>query len=169
MPAWSLARLRACSSLGFDLVTRAIDPEDAASARACSPSILERERPAGIVLSPPLSDDLDLLGCAAMRRSGSSRSRPASGRAIGRAGSRHRRARRRPSDRAASRCRLAIAAWASSKDRRTIGRRRFATMASSMRFAKRNRRRSHGPLTGDFTFQVGGRGGRQPASRAAIR
>jgi len=58
-----LGALRACSSLGFDLVTRAIDPagEHPSSLLA---SILEHERPAGIVVSPPLSDDLDLLGCA---------------------------------------------------------------------------------------------------------
>jgi LacI family transcriptional regulator len=55
--------LRACSSLGFDLVTRAVDPhhEDRVS-RLCS--ILERERPAGLILSPPLSDDLELIRAA---------------------------------------------------------------------------------------------------------
>jgi LacI family transcriptional regulator len=58
-----LGALRACSSLGFDLVTRAIDPEGENPARLLT-AILEHERPAGIVVSPPLSDDLDLLSCA---------------------------------------------------------------------------------------------------------
>jgi LacI family transcriptional regulator len=58
-----LGALRACSSLGFDLVTRAIDPAGDHPSGVLA-SILEHERPAGIVVSPPLSDDLDLLGCA---------------------------------------------------------------------------------------------------------
>jgi LacI family transcriptional regulator len=58
-----LGALRACSALGFDLVTRAIDPEGENPARLLA-SILEHERPAGIVVSPPLSDDLELLSCA---------------------------------------------------------------------------------------------------------
>ena len=58
-----LGALRACSSLGFDLVTRAIDPEGEDPARVLA-AILDHERPAGIVVSPPLSDDLDLLSCA---------------------------------------------------------------------------------------------------------
>ena len=58
-----LGALRACSSLGFDLVTRAIDPASESPARLLA-SILEHERPAGIVVSPPLSDDLELLACA---------------------------------------------------------------------------------------------------------
>lgn len=55
--------LRACSSLGFDLVTRAIDPAGDYPSDLLA-SILEHERPAGIIVSPPLSDDLDLLACA---------------------------------------------------------------------------------------------------------
>lgn len=58
-----LGALRACSSLGFDLVTRAIDPAGENPARLLA-SILEHERPAGIVVSPPLSDDLELAACA---------------------------------------------------------------------------------------------------------
>jgi LacI family transcriptional regulator len=55
--------LRACSSLGFDLVTRAVDPHDENRVSLLS-AILERERPAGLILSPPLSDDLDLITAA---------------------------------------------------------------------------------------------------------
>lgn len=55
--------LRACSSLGFDLVTRAVDPHHANRVGTLS-SILERDRPAGLILSPPLSDDLDLIAAA---------------------------------------------------------------------------------------------------------
>jgi len=62
-----LGALRACSALGFDLVTRAVDPTSADRGRLLS-SLVERERPAGIVLPPPLSDDLDLL--QAMKRMG---------------------------------------------------------------------------------------------------
>jgi len=58
-----LGALRACSSLGFDLVTRAIDPAGENPARLLG-SILEHERPAGIIVSPPLSDDLDLVASA---------------------------------------------------------------------------------------------------------
>jgi LacI family transcriptional regulator len=58
-----LGALRGCSSLGFDLVTRAIDPEDEDRLRLLS-LILEREKPAGIILSPPLSDDIGLLRTA---------------------------------------------------------------------------------------------------------
>ena len=62
-----LGALRACSALGFDLVTRAVDPMREDRKHLLS-SIIERERPAGIVLPPPLSDDIDLL--TAMRRAG---------------------------------------------------------------------------------------------------
>jgi LacI family transcriptional regulator len=55
-----LGALRACSSLGFDLITRAIDPQSGDPWRSLSP-IVERERPMGIILSPPLSDDAQLL------------------------------------------------------------------------------------------------------------
>lgn len=58
-----LGALRGCSSLGFDLVTRAVDPEDDNRVRLLS-SILERERPAGIILSPPLSDDSEFIVAA---------------------------------------------------------------------------------------------------------
>lgn len=58
-----LGALRGCSSLAFDLVTRAIDPEDDDRLRLLS-SILEREKPAGIILSPPLSDDIGLIEIA---------------------------------------------------------------------------------------------------------
>lgn len=55
-----LGALRACSSLGFDLVTRSVEPNGHLAARLLL-SIVERERPAGIILAPPLSDDLELL------------------------------------------------------------------------------------------------------------
>jgi LacI family transcriptional regulator len=58
-----LGALRACSSLGFDLVTRAIDPAGDSPAHLLG-SILEHERPAGIIVSPPLSDDLELVASA---------------------------------------------------------------------------------------------------------
>ena len=62
-----LGALRACSALGFDLITRAVDPASENRARLLS-SIIERERPAGIVLPPPLSDDVALL--AGVKRAG---------------------------------------------------------------------------------------------------
>jgi len=55
-----LGALRACSSLGFDLIMRSIDPQAGDPWRAISP-IVERERPVGVILSPPLSDDAELL------------------------------------------------------------------------------------------------------------
>jgi LacI family transcriptional regulator len=58
-----LGALRGCSSLGFDLVTRAVDPQDMNRVRLLA-SILERERPAGLILSPPLSDDLEFIQAA---------------------------------------------------------------------------------------------------------
>jgi LacI family transcriptional regulator len=58
-----LGALRGCSALGLDLVTRAIDPDDENPSRMLA-SILDRERPRGIVVSPPLSDDPEFLGCA---------------------------------------------------------------------------------------------------------
>jgi LacI family transcriptional regulator len=58
-----LGALRSCSSLGFDLVTRAVDPHDEHRFRLLS-SIIDRDRPAGIILSPPLSDDLEFIRTA---------------------------------------------------------------------------------------------------------
>src|SRR4051795_12269827 len=58
-----LGALRGCSSLGFDLVTRAVDPHESNRVRLLS-VILERERPAGLILSPPLSDDIELIDAA---------------------------------------------------------------------------------------------------------
>lgn len=58
-----LGALRGCSALGFDLVTRAVDPHDAGRFRLIA-SILEREQPAGLILSPPLSDDLGFIEAA---------------------------------------------------------------------------------------------------------
>lgn len=55
-----LGALRACSSLGLELITRSIEPGGGTAATRLL-AIVERDRPAGIVLSPPLSDDLDLL------------------------------------------------------------------------------------------------------------
>lgn len=58
-----LGALRGCSALGFDLVTRAIDPDSHDRPRLFM-SILERERPAGLIVPPPLADDLDLIRAA---------------------------------------------------------------------------------------------------------
>jgi LacI family transcriptional regulator len=58
-----LGALRGCSSIGFDLVTRAVDPQDANRIRLLV-TILERERPAGLILSPPLSDDIEFIEAA---------------------------------------------------------------------------------------------------------
>jgi LacI family transcriptional regulator len=58
-----LGALRACSALGVDLITRAIDPDGGDSSRLLS-LIIDRDRPTGIILSPPLSDDLALLESA---------------------------------------------------------------------------------------------------------
>src|ERR1043165_7910513 len=58
-----LGALRGCSSLGFDLVTRAVDPEDDNRLRQLA-SILEGQRPAGLILSPPLSDDIEFIETA---------------------------------------------------------------------------------------------------------
>jgi LacI family transcriptional regulator len=55
-----LGALRACSSLGCDLVTRSVDPGGTDRARLIA-SILERQHPVGIVVSPPFADDVDLL------------------------------------------------------------------------------------------------------------
>lgn len=62
-----LGALRGCSSRGFDLVVRAVDPHDENRFRQLA-SILERERPAGLILSPPLSDDIEFIETA--RRAG---------------------------------------------------------------------------------------------------
>ena len=62
-----LGALRGCSSFGFDLATRAVDPHDEDRFRLLA-SILERERPAGLILSPPLSDDIRFIETA--RRAG---------------------------------------------------------------------------------------------------
>ena len=58
-----LGALRGCASLGFDLVTRAVDPSAKNRSQLLS-AILERERPAGLILSPPLSDDIELIEAA---------------------------------------------------------------------------------------------------------
>jgi len=58
-----LGALRGCSSLGFDFVTRAVDSHDPNRVRHLA-SILERERPAGLIVSPPLSDDLEFVKAA---------------------------------------------------------------------------------------------------------
>ena len=55
-----LGALRGCSALGFDLATRAVDPHDENRFRMLA-SILEREQPFGLILSPPLSDDLEFI------------------------------------------------------------------------------------------------------------
>lgn len=58
--ALELGALRACSSLGLDLVTRSVDPKGDEGSHFLS-AIIERERPLGIIVSPPFSDDLKLL------------------------------------------------------------------------------------------------------------
>ena len=58
-----LGALRGCSSLGFDLVTRAVDPHDENRVRSLA-AILEGQRPAGLILSPPLSDDIEFIEAA---------------------------------------------------------------------------------------------------------
>jgi LacI family transcriptional regulator len=58
-----LGALRGCSSVGVDLVTRAVDPDDANRLRLLA-AILEGERPAGLILSPPLSDDMEFIEAA---------------------------------------------------------------------------------------------------------
>jgi LacI family transcriptional regulator len=58
-----LGALRGCSSLGFDLVTRAVDPHDENRFRSLV-AILEGQTPAGLILSPPLSDDLEFIEAA---------------------------------------------------------------------------------------------------------
>lgn len=58
-----LGALRGCSSLGFDLVTSAVDPHDKDRFRSLL-AILEGQRPAGLILSPPLSDDVDFIQAA---------------------------------------------------------------------------------------------------------
>lgn len=62
-----LGALRGCASLAFDLITRAVDPHDDERYRLLA-SILERQRPAGLILSPPLSDDAKFIDVA--RRAG---------------------------------------------------------------------------------------------------
>lgn len=62
-----LGALRGCSSLGFDLVTRAVDPHDSNRLRLLA-AILEGHRPAGLIISPPLSDDIEFIEVA--RRAG---------------------------------------------------------------------------------------------------
>lgn len=64
-----LGALRACSSLGVDLITRAIDPDGGDASRFLI-SIIERDRPTGILLTPPLSDDLELVELARRARVG---------------------------------------------------------------------------------------------------
>lgn len=58
-----LGALRGCSSRGFDLVTRAVDPNDPNRFRQLA-LIVDRERPAGLILSPPLSDDIEFIEIA---------------------------------------------------------------------------------------------------------
>ena len=58
-----LGALRGCSALGLDLVTRAVDPHDENRTQRLS-SIIERDRPAGLILSPPLSDDVHFISVA---------------------------------------------------------------------------------------------------------
>jgi LacI family transcriptional regulator len=58
-----LGALRGCSSLGLDLIARAVDPHDADRLRLLA-AILEGERPAGMILSPPLSDDMEFIEVA---------------------------------------------------------------------------------------------------------
>ena len=58
-----LGALRACLSLGLELVTRAIDPSSDDRAGLLE-SIVRRDSPIGVIVSPPLSDDLKLIAAA---------------------------------------------------------------------------------------------------------
>jgi LacI family transcriptional regulator len=58
-----LGALRGCSGFGLDLITRAVDPHDENRFSRLA-SILERQQPAGLILSPPLSDDLEFIHSA---------------------------------------------------------------------------------------------------------
>jgi LacI family transcriptional regulator len=58
-----LGALRACSSLGADLITRAIDPKAGDPWRIIA-AIIERDRPMGVIVTPPLSDHVQLLQSA---------------------------------------------------------------------------------------------------------
>ena len=58
-----LGALRACSTLGADLITRAIDPEAGEPWRMIA-SMIERDQPMGVILTPPLSDHVHLLELA---------------------------------------------------------------------------------------------------------
>lgn len=62
-----LGALRACSSLGADLITRAIDPQAGDPWRIIA-AIIDRDRPMGVIVTPPLSDHVQLLESA--RRAG---------------------------------------------------------------------------------------------------
>jgi len=62
-----LGALRACSALGADLITRAIDPHVGNPWRLIS-TMIDRDRPMGVILTPPLSDHVGLLESA--RRAG---------------------------------------------------------------------------------------------------
>lgn len=62
-----LGALRGCSALGFDLVTRAVDPDDPNRFRLLA-SILDGARPAGLIVSPPLSDDIEFIEVARRSR-----------------------------------------------------------------------------------------------------
>lgn len=55
-----LGALRACSAKGFDLASRTLDP-DVSNLPARVAAIVESERPSGVILTPPLCDDLAIL------------------------------------------------------------------------------------------------------------
>lgn len=55
-----LGALRGCSASGFELVTRSVE-SSANDSRGWLKALVERDHPAGIVVSPPLSDDIELL------------------------------------------------------------------------------------------------------------
>jgi LacI family transcriptional regulator len=58
-----LGALRACSSVSADLITRAVDPQAGNPWRTIA-AIIDRDRPMGLIVTPPLSDDLQLLQSA---------------------------------------------------------------------------------------------------------
>ena len=58
-----LGALRACSALGADLITRAVDPHAGDPWQLIS-AMIDRDRPMGVILVPPLSDNIALLEAA---------------------------------------------------------------------------------------------------------
>ena len=161
-----LGALRGCSSLGFDLVTRAIDPHERNRVRLLA-SILERERPAG---THPVSA---AVGRHRAHRGGAARGRSGR-RGLGRRAGAHRRDPRSGLTNAAAGC--AIGQHLASLGHRRLG---FIKgppehQAAALRYegfldALREAGIDERAVDGDrrLHLQVGRRGRRATASRAA--